>query len=65
MSGKNRNRTRIGDFKNRKALLVQPTSGGTELPVKSAALETKTKTKRTNAKIRIIVKKFISAQQNP
>ena len=58
MSGKNRNRTRIGDFKNRKALLVQPTSGGTELPVKSAALETKTKTKRTNAKIRIIVKKL-------
>ena len=56
MSGKNRNRTRIGDFKNRKALLVQPTSGGTERPVKSAALETKIK--RTNAKIRIIVKKL-------
>ena len=58
MTGKNKIRTTVGNFRNEMALLKQPTSGNNELPVKSAELETKTITKRktTNVKIRIIIR---------
>ena len=59
MNAKNRNKTPSGVFKNGRASLKQPTSGNDELPAKSAAPKTKTKTKRTtNVEVGIIVNKL-------
>ena len=58
MTRKNRNRASAGDYKNGKAFLVKPTSGNTDVPVKSATPKTKTKRKTTSVKIRIIIKKL-------
>ena len=58
MTKKNRNRASAGVYKNGKALLVKPTSGNTDVLVKSATPKTKTKRKTTSVKIRIIIKKL-------
>ena len=59
MNAKNRNKPPLGVFEDRRTALKKPTSGNDELPAKSAAPKTKTKTKRsTNVEVRKIVNKL-------